>query len=575
MPIGLLTNNKLISIAMQGYNPFQPDCGIYCGSYQGIVYPCPTILISPSTSFKPQDYRDPIASEYTISPIYQGIDIGNPGIDYRNPGHILGLLDTFCRMAYGITILKSIQAGNDIMGDVSPIVDISLPLKNQDLSIFNITPSDIYPSLTEVPSDWLDYFTIDNTGRVTPDIRPGPSFTVGSPYQPATNVVDANALNLLFNNISVFSYFEAIIYLRSLIGRLFEAASELAIQSNSSFTLTNAHHFDKYFNEEHFFADRDELHSGFCGPSEYIISNNSRYMNKCTVISPSHALEVLSGDTEYHNSIIENQYEYRSLAELNSVVNIIPVQSIGGLYQEELVIPESETQSGGGTSCNLFPQSPRSFRASIYSISDIVVNMTSVLGDEQVTIEGIVTAKSLIPISAHYKFTSTFRRPPGGPDAEVVTVILEPSESRKVSVVIRSSFNNRFTWDKAWFDTDLDEGDITIETLDIPYGLSPKDTSDLIVPFSQTFALIPGCNTLRTRIFVKSRNNIDAFYGSFQIKEEDWTDDSDGHLNPGILSCNYVSSPDLMKTSVPSDAISISLTIIPPNSSPINHNFSF
>ena len=96
MSIGSLSDNNMMSLALQGYNPFQPDMGILCGGYQGPLYPQPTTLSYPG--FDPYLYTDPIASTYTMDKGYTGLNIGDPGIDYKNPGHILGLLDTFSRM---------------------------------------------------------------------------------------------------------------------------------------------------------------------------------------------------------------------------------------------------------------------------------------------------------------------------------------------------------------------------------------------------------------------------------------------------------------------------------------------
>ncbi len=217
MDLGDLTDNKLVSLALHGYGPFQPEVGIFCGAYQGIMYPNPTTLSYPG--FDPYLFLEPTPVEFNPNRTYTGLGIGNPGIDYKNPGHILGLLDTFGRMSYGIGVLQAIANGEDGSTLIGPSVDLSLPLVlNSDFSDASIGLGNIYPSITEAPSAYINHFSINSAGNVSPDPRGGAAFpSLGFGISPVISVVDDTVMQDLFFQRSVFSYLGMPQNLRSVI----------------------------------------------------------------------------------------------------------------------------------------------------------------------------------------------------------------------------------------------------------------------------------------------------------------------------------------------------------------------
>ena len=254
MSLGNLPDNKVMSLALHGYNPFQPECGIFCGGYQGLLYPNPTTLSYPG--FDSYQYLESIASEYTPDTQYTGLGVGNPGIDYKNPGHILGLVDTFGRMSYGIGMLLAIHGGG---GDsFGPVTTISIPMVSlTENTIFGI--GDIYPAISEIPSDWMDSFEILSNGRVVPDPRPFTSFSAGGGHSPIFNPLDAETFNSLFANKTILSYYGMPQYLRAVIETLSSAAAQLVDKTELEFTLNSPHIFDNYAHLTNFFPNIDDL----------------------------------------------------------------------------------------------------------------------------------------------------------------------------------------------------------------------------------------------------------------------------------------------------------------------------
>ncbi len=582
MPIGDLVSNKIISLALQGYNPFQPDCGIYCGGTQGIIYPNPTTLISPSTDFRPQDHREPIASIYNILPPYNGLGIGNPGIDYKNPGHILGLLDTFCRMSYGISILQSIHDGIDIIGSVTPSVAITLPTKDVNLISREIKMSDIYPSLSEVPNDWLSYFTVDpTTGAITPDIRPWIPFTVGSPYSPIVNPVNTDELKRLFTNISVFSYQEIITYFRIIIETLYTAIQPLATKTTTSFTLTNAKHFDT-FTHDTWMPDYDD--SNYDGTS---IIDEGTYSHQCAILTPQQALNALTKSNAYHDSDQPNQFEYRSLVEINSSINLVPIQAAGALFQSDIIYP-----IGGGIS----DLSLHGFWIYAFTIIDVMINLSeseadlgtvSVNGD--VTIKGLITDPSPFYTEAEYREISD---PPqvgwaeAGATGDTTTTEYDILQRSKKRVDMRAILTNKHSFDKNWLDTESDEQYYVIgEERDILLSQGDIDISDFIVPFSKIFNFNAGCNSLKMRFIIRNKHFIQPDPDmSRYLPEDSWSEYSEllpapwyaiilEQAEPGDIwtwypggtqSCGYINNPDTLRGSIVSPSIILSLSITSP-----------
>lgn len=648
MAIGDLPSNKLISLTLQGYNPYQPDCGIYCGGYQGIMYPNPTTLIAPSILFNPYEHTDPVASEYPMGPPYHGLGKGNPGISYINPGHILGLFDTYGRMNYGMSFLKAAHAGIDISSNPTPFIsEMSLPLlsgeiEREPLTIDSIPTGlpppqlklrliDIYPELTEEPGDWYNHLSVDPTdGSVDPDIRPWVPFTVSSPYEPGVANIDAEKWNALFpgsnfqNNrrISDSSYPGIINRLRAYWSQLYTVAEPLANLFTTSFTLNNANQLDSFIHEENvWMPDYEALNNRFWVVSptsqfepysyyepesmpniwpvsphsdilsvayatiipernDLTINDEGTYFHKCTVLTPLQANKVLTGNDKFHNGVNENQFEYRSLTELNSVINTVPIQSVAASYKTNILIPPYNV-----TLQEFVRDSTEVHNIWIYSytITDVVINISEARKElGTVTIAGNVNMK--VPIIDPSPFYTTADRRlinwdhTWDPGSEIYNYLAKQKSHRRVN--LQAMLTNKHSFDRAWLDTHEDDQDYAINeehNILITYG--NIDTSDFIVPFSKTFQPQAGCNTLKMRLI--ARNN---FYIAPSFSLNNWAPENmwTPYINPGygyyyragLLSCGYINDPTTMWNSIISPSITTSLTITGENMDPVIHEIS-
>lgn len=514
--IGHLPDNKLFSLAMHGYNAYQPEYGIFCGGYQGPLYPNPTTLSYPG--FDPYQHIEPTATEYTPDTQYTGLGAGNPGIDYKNPGHIIGLVDTFGRMSYGIGMMLAVHEGSDGAGGTSPVIDISLPMlavNDDDNGTFGM--SDLYPAIAEVPSVWPDSFTILPNGSVYPDPRRSVTFSAGAGHTPDLGVLDAETLNGLFVVKSVLSYYGMPQYLRATIEALAAAAEPLTEKAELDFTLDSPHMFNYYGHQTRFFPEIDDLHH--CE-----IIQEGLAVSQCKTLTPGQALKTLTGSDGYHNGA-NDMNEYRSLTELNSVVNLVPVQVIGATYWLDIHGYRQTSAAGGGWNYEVDDWSPRAFLIASYMIVDFVLNVSDIPVDPEspepgtVTIAGTATVKPIITNPEAFRFSVTTRPDPDPDpgwqfDAPLKTMIWGGEESVQRQAGIAMSMTNKYAWDKAWLGgSSATDDDVFSDTLEdwtlgghSDMGFIIADTTPLEVPFSKTFTLGGGCNTVRMRIICRNRH---------------------------------------------------------------------
>lgn len=573
-----LPDNKLMSLALQGYNPFQPDMGIFCGGYQGPLYPNPTTLSYPD--FNSYQYLNPTVSEYQMDNDYTGLGVGNPGIDYKNPGHILGLLDTFIRMSYGINILKEIHAGNDGAISIGPAVDILIPMMNYENGDTTLGIGDIYPSLSEIPSDWINGFTVDADGQITPDYRPFTSFVIqGVGYIPTTNPINAEQLNRLFANKTVFSYIGMPQYLRAVIEALVSTANSLGNKAEFEFELDNALVFDTYSHQPQFFDEEFEpylLRGEMIYPER--ISHGKCYV-QCVVQNAEAALRTLTGSTSYHDGQ-DGQNEYRSLTELNSVINIIPLQMVGATYW---IDTDGYLHHPPFTEVETWDYTGREFRVISYMIADLVINVSNISIDPgTVTIAGEAIVHSLITDPTAYYSTriASFSDPN---EPQEFPLEYSCAQSINKTVNIEMSMTNKFTWDKTWLDADVvTDSDSyfeqTIEDVEVggleAYGVIPSsgfialDQSDLVVPFSKQFTLGAGCTSIRMRVFIQNRHMVSQrshVPGYFWWTEEYF---------PGTATNAQLNDPDSVPGNLSSPNMELSFTVTGDNMNPIVCNVS-
>lgn len=545
MDLGNLTDNKLMTLALRGYGPFQPEAGIFCGAYQGILYPQPTTLSYPG--FDPYLNIEAIPTEFTPNKTYTGLGPGNPGIDYKNPGHILGLLDTFGRMSYGIGVLQAIADGEDGSMPIGPAVDLALPLVfNSDFSDASIGLSDIYPALSEVPSAYINHFSVDIDGIVSPDPRPAVDFhSLGFGISPILNTIDDKVMNNLFFQRSIFSYLGMPQYFRSIIDAMSTSAQSLATKSTHIFSLKNDQDFNNYSKID-FFNNRPTLPFSDLATFGHIVS-------KCEVMNPTQALQTLTNSSIYHNGI-DGQNEFRSLTELNSVVNLVPLQMIGATYQHQKNVAFNSVPEGG-------------FGGSItsYAIFDFVINVSDISPDPNnsspgtVTLTGDITVQSMITNvdSLDWKFDVTTQPTPisnifipgwepNVQDGSLRLLTMKPAELVKRHARIQISSRNNTSWDKEWLggkSVDLNSGFSDTSNLDRPETVNnfphntvnpdglPLDTSPLIVPFNQTVELDRGTTSIRLRAFARTSHSL----GGASLLLDNWQDPNDANNPDGVL----------------------------------------
>lgn len=573
-----LPDNKLMSLVLNGYNPFQPECGIFCGGYQGLLYPNPTTLVYPG--FDPYAHINPVASEYIPDIFYTGLGVGNPGIDYKNPGHILGLLDTFARMSYGINILQAIHTGGGGGGGIGPAVNISIPCMDATGSATTLGINDIYPSLCEIPSDWIDGFMNWGDGTIEPDPRPYVSFSpVEDGHIPILNPINAEQLNRLFADKSIFSYLGMPQYLRTIIESLASAAAALASKTSFEFTLDSPHYFDNYSHQDEYgeFPSIDDL-------DHHVLSEDGIFIHHCKTLSPLESLKVLTGEDNYHDGQ-NGQNEYRSLTELNAVVNIVPIHTVGATYWLDDHAPRQIIHPDGSITYEVDDQTSRAFMAVSYMISDLLINVSDIPSNDDpepgtVTIDGRVIVRSIVTDVAAYHLWTKSRKFAFPPPGEIVTKTYGNPQFLRKAVSIVMSMTNQYTWDQTWLGVGLiNDGDTVYEDIsrqtedggDSDIGFEYLDQSDLVTSFSKTFALSPGCNSIRMRIFGKNRHTIGQTVPPL-VRSDYWV--SEESEQPGVIEQRYSGDPDTVPEDMEKANIKIIFTVTGTNFDPIEYEVS-
>lgn len=547
MSISNLPTNKLVSLALQGYNPFQVDSGIFCGGYQGPLYPNPTTLVYPGLN--PYWFLNPIMSVYMPESFeqwseYYGLGVGDPGIDYKNPGHILGLMDTFSRMSYGIAILQKIYNGIDSNGDLAPVLNIAVPMLSNS-GVTTLGNADIYPTMTESPAKWIDGFSINSTGVLSPDPRPLVSFGTVAKYIPAITPADAVILNGLFSGKTVFSYYNMPQYFRNVINALYLGASIISTKVDETFTIPTAKTFNAYAHPLVFNYFPDTGPGSIFDITECIVNEAGNYILHGKTLSPSQALRTLTGSTDYHDGP-NGLNEYRSLTELNSVINLVPIQTVGGQYYSEQIISVQEYSPETGTTYTIYDMSNRTFQVASYLMTDLIINVSDVPVDAEIpgeiTIEGTVTVKSIVSTPTAYYVTVE----DGSADPSnytLRTITYGCSQRSRKSVDLAMHITNKFAWDKSWIGfgdpseglepVGLQEDSFNLSDTKYEYnngvggdsetGFNTIDESDLVMPFSQVFSLAPGCNSIRMRVLVRNLYTLAQTPNSYgEIRPDYW-----------------------------------------------------
>lgn len=335
-------DSKPLLLSMHNVYPFMPEAGIFCGGFQGIVYPNPTLLLDSTGLFDPTNFQQAVPTDYTVknsSDIYGGIGQGNPGINYRNPGHLLGIFDTFLRMSFGLQVIRD---SRDQVEHVSlPMESLSIDFTDLDRATQNFTLNNIYPDFSELPSDYIDNFI--DSGELLLDPR------LGDIYRPDVGAVNFN----FFNNILTESYRSVIPKMLEFFNDLRSTASVMSTENSESLSpvglgqITDPGPGQKEPAENipqpvplshpqtNWPPIRDGTFTGMLIPGDAFFVPATDYLDgfghqhKATILQPTEALNIFSGDSSFHEVDDNLQHEYRSITEMNSILNLIPINIHG------------------------------------------------------------------------------------------------------------------------------------------------------------------------------------------------------------------------------------------------------
>jgi len=492
MAISIL-DSPTIFTCVHGYNPFTPDAGIFCGGYQGPMYPNPMTLILPDIDFDPKQFQRAMATPYIMKntgDIYEGIGVGNPSINYRNPGHILGIMDTYGRMSYGIGIIKAAR-DEELGSTITPPVTITLNLLKlgPDLhsSPATLTFDNLYPSFSEKPSDYLDAFT-DGDSLLLDPREDEPYIFTGTKHQPIVNLIDMQSI---FLNILTRSYYGIPETFQEAMSGLVDTASDFNNDIVIELTTdglggTIGQQVDSLPNP---IDDMSQIDQPASPVIEFLSDDLGQYeyKNKCNAINVVDALKITTGEDQFHPAI-NNTYEYRTLTELNSVINILPVQTHALKYVFEA---DTTNTIWPLVSCAYYVQ---------YFICDICINTFQ---------------KGSITIGGNARITSL--------ESDLSSPLLLTHVERQF--LLSTSLTNKFTWDRAWFGLDeinttsiLEQNNFYLSEAieDDTIAIAPGLDYDLLTPFTdfgfnKSFNVGDGAHSIRTRIIAKSK--VLSFFG--------------------------------------------------------------
>lgn len=446
-----------------GYIPFMPDAGIYCGGYQGPTYPNPSILfLEDFGPTNPSEFFNGIPKIYTMKidgDIYLGLGKFEPGTNYLNPGHILGIFDTYARMSFGLGVIEAARSVSteENFSESLPILFPFLTLES--LSAIFINSDYLYPAFVEIPSDYVKNMTggKDNDGMLI-DPWTGEGFTFTPPYEP----VVSEALNFPnFNELAIESYREHPEGIQQIFNDLQLKASAI---TNDNIAVMNVFPgaketigtLDGIIGGPEDFGLRlmervtkldyragNYVTSPTNGASKkYRISKDFQtFEHQSTALTVPQALKLLTGSDEFtlseDSTPTVKLLEYRSLTQLNAAMNLIPMQGMGYRY-------EGNIDSNDDAPTGFFDQ----MRANnSYSIVDVHIN---IIATPETSGPVIISGKVKFEALEGLRF---FLPKPGAPE------LGDPSDGWRNDSIdrqfsIATSVTNQFTWDRNWFEID-------------------------------------------------------------------------------------------------------------------------
>jgi len=446
---------QALELAGLGYNPFRPDVGIFCGGFQGPLYPNPTaLLLEGLPSFNPVEFQDVIPIVYQLDQ-YIGLGKGIPGIKIRNPGHFFGIMDTFYRMSYGLKILDTLRKAETDVSD--PIVDIIIPLillQSVGMSVERIDTEfkidQLYPKLTEIPSDYIASFDVDN-----------PIHT------PVSNLDDT-----MFDIFKDVTFKEGYI---NLVTTLRTALQSLQVEAQNF--ETRKHYF---LTSSSLIPGRDPLWDPLSQFETFTLAGTSpqfvttqianrigTYLSNHTSLPVNTAIKQINQDGIFHGEVDPQigSLDHRSVTELNGVTNLLPVQIHARSDNFIGPLEDFTTAVVGASSLSRF-----------WVIMSLNLNITA-----QTETSITITGKMNLDVNNNNITMWSPRRDGqvGGPSEECVEgsfhSVIPINEGRafiKHRIITNIKVINDFTWDKVWFglpDTSFEVSDeklVESETLE-------------------------------------------------------------------------------------------------------------
>lgn len=502
------TEFKVLYAAIHGYHPFNPDAGIFAGGYQGPLYPNPTTLFSPNTSFNSYLYQIPFPTPHIMKntgDFYEGLGVGNPGINYRNPGHILGIFDTYLRMSYALNIIKSTRILS-MANKFGRSVEVNIPLLGTDGATIQkiLTWSDIYPSFSEEPDDYIINF-VDDTGLILDPRTSEPFNFDGDKYEPNVSVID---FNVLFTGLHVFSYGGMPEKFQDYCSQLIDFAQtyldqqeEIGLEDVPFDPFTPVTDIPRHYPFEDRLAFLEDADVEFNGTSEEFEIFPNRFGSNFKILDRTTALKSMTGNDIFHK-VDENLYEYRSLTELNSVINIIPVQGYSFTFNCLTSDPDITDSSGRP------PNQQKRFYV-VFSLVDVIINILN-LSDKSISIEGSVELEYQVPTIGFFQF--------GINENQNIKFPQTPAAQIQRRVFVATSHTNSFTWDRVWLGLDQ-FNDKTLENLSMNHDITDINSVTIIpndiLDFSKNFTLQQGNNCIRTRILGHSMGFVEGTDNAF------------------------------------------------------------
>ncbi len=424
---------QALELAGLGYNPFRPDVDIFCGGFQGPLYPNPTaLLLEGLPSFDPTEFQGVIPAIYKLDQ-YVGLGKGIPGIKIRNPGHFFGIMDTFYRMSYGLKILDTLRKAETDVSD--PIIDIIIPLillQTVGESIERIDTefkiSELYPKLTEIPSDYIASFDVDN-----------PIHT------PASNL-DETMFDILKDVTFKEGYINLVTTLRTTLQSLQVEAQKF--ETRKHYFLTSSSSIPGRDPLWHPLSQFETFTLAGNSPQFITIMNANRigsYLSRHTSLPVNTAIKQINQDGEFHGETDPQigALDYRSVTELNGVANLLPVQIharsdnfIGPLVDP----PTADTSSA---------------LSRFWVIMSLNLNITA-----QIESSITITGKMNLDVNGH-DITMWAPSRAGAIPQSVTECVPDQFQSNlsieqgrafiKHKITTNIKVTNDFTWDKVWF----------------------------------------------------------------------------------------------------------------------------